>query len=286
MSKVKASVCVLAAGLGLPLLLLGAEGYEARLRAGEEALRQGRAADAAIDLRVAAFGLLDKPPLLCEALAYQALAEEASGKTPNATLLRIAQISRALPSCREASMDPGRRAEFAALVQRRLGPQDADAVLGSPATAPAAPAVSSAAVAAAAPPPTARVTPIPAPLSPAAQPTSRPPAANPTAGPTPRPVEAPGSFDEPDRQPQIRATTKPAYPPAALQSGVGGIVLLRVLVSANGEPVRVDVARGVRSDLDSAAVTAVRQWRFEPAQKAGAPVEAWTTVAVPFDPSR
>jgi protein TonB len=89
-----------------------------------------------------------------------------------------------------------------------------------------------------------------------------------------------------DRQPQLRTTTKPAYPPAALAARAGGIVLLRVLVSATGTASRVEIVRGVQPDLDQAAVAAVRQWRFDPGQKGGAPVEAWMTVAVPFDPSR
>jgi len=57
-------------------------------------------------------------------------------------------------------------------------------------------------------------------------------------------------------------------------------------VSPAGEPLRVEIARGVEADLDQAALAAVRQWRFEPGQKAGTPVLSWTTVAVPFDLTR
>jgi protein TonB len=63
-------------------------------------------------------------------------------------------------------------------------------------------------------------------------------------------------------------------------------VLLSVLVSERGEPTEIEVSRGVRPDLDQAAVSAVRRWTFEPGRKGGAPVAAWMTVAVPFDPSR
>ncbi len=81
-------------------------------------------------------------------------------------------------------------------------------------------------------------------------------------------------------------TTRPVYPAGAQRSGVGGIVLLRVLVSEKGEPARVEVARGVQADLDQAAVAAVRQWLFEPGQKGGKAVASWMTVAVPFDAGR
>ena len=63
-------------------------------------------------------------------------------------------------------------------------------------------------------------------------------------------------------------------------------MLLRVLVSETGTPLEVNLARGVRPDLDEAAVQAVRHWLFEPGQKGGARVAAWMTVAVPFEPRR
>jgi protein TonB len=267
--------------------------YELRLRAGEAELSAKQPAEAAASLRIAAFGLLDRPPLLCEALAHRAIAEEASGNPTGATstLVRIVQVSRAFSSCRSASMEPARRVEFAALARRRLGASDAEAILAplsapTGATAPSPPVA--APVPAAAPSATPAPSPVPTAVPPASTAPPRPtaPPARPSAS-TPRPTETVGSTGEDlDRQPQLLSTTKPVYPPAALQARVGGVVLLRVLVSVKGGPSRVEVARSVQPDLDSAAVAAVRQWRFEPAQKEGVAVEAWMTVAVPFDPSR
>jgi len=47
---------------------------------------------------------------------------------------------------------------------------------------------------------------------------------------------------------------------------------------------QVQVLRGSKKDLafDQAAIAAVRQWVFSPAQKAGKPVACWFSVAVPF----
>ena len=280
---------LIAAAVGIASTISAQDFYEQRLRAGEAELSAKQAAEAAASLRIAAFGLLDRPPLLCEALAHQAIAEEASGKSVDATatLARIAQVARTYPTCRNASIEPARRAEFAALARRRLAPPDSEAILAPPASAVASgptPAPVAAAV-----PPTARApSPVAAIVPPAA---TAPP--RPTATPAPPPVSTPRSAEaaasvgeDVDRQPQLLATTKPVYPPAALQARVGGIVLLRVLVSVNGGPARVEVARSVQPDLDSAAVAAVRQWHFEPAKKRGVAVEAWMTVAVPFDPSR
>jgi TonB family protein len=56
-----------------------------------------------------------------------------------------------------------------------------------------------------------------------------------------------------------------------------------VLVSETGTPTDVVVVERARGQLTEAAVAAVRNWRFEPAIKAKRPVEAWTTVEVPFE---
>ena len=77
---------------------------------------------------------------------------------------------------------------------------------------------------------------------------------------------------------------KPLYPQAALRAHIGGIVLLRVLVSETGEPVEIQVLKGVAGGLTESAVSAVRAWRFQPGTRGGAPVRAWTTIPIPFEP--
>ena len=64
---------------------------------------------------------------------------------------------------------------------------------------------------------------------------------------------------------------------------IGGIVVLRVLVSETGTPIDVQVLKGVHG-LTEAAVSAVRKWTFEPARRGGVPVQAWTTIPIPFQP--
>ncbi|MET0618765.1 MAG: energy transducer TonB [Thermoanaerobaculia bacterium] len=77
--------------------------------------------------------------------------------------------------------------------------------------------------------------------------------------------------------------TMPIYPEKALRERVRGLVVLRVLVSQNGDPVEIKVERGARPDLTAAAVAAVKQWRFEPARKDGYRVRAYTRVRIPFE---
>jgi periplasmic protein TonB len=281
--------------------------YVTRLRAGESRMRAGRPAEAAVELTIAGFGLLDRPALLCESLAVRALAEEASGQgeAARAVLERLALIRRDNPACRQAAIDGAWGADLAALARRRLPgvafdqeapPRTATVPTASPPPPPATPPP---ALLPPAPPP---ATPLPAPTPTVARTVERPaptpgesgairPTAPLPATPTPAPrSSAPEATPVPeedlDRQPQIQKTTRPIYPPRAAEKRIGGIVLVRVLVSPAGEPLRAEIARGVDRDLDEAAVAAVRLWRFEPGQKGGVAVLAWTTVAVPFEPSR
>ena len=75
----------------------------------------------------------------------------------------------------------------------------------------------------------------------------------------------------------------PAYPEIALRRHEAGRVMLRVSVSAHGRPLEVDVAQSSGYPiLDSAALSAVRQWQFIPAMQAGTAVAAIAEVPVRF----
>jgi protein TonB len=75
----------------------------------------------------------------------------------------------------------------------------------------------------------------------------------------------------------------PIYPPGALRRGEQGRVMLRVNVSADGTPLDVALLEtSGHSSLDSAALSAVRQWRFVPAMQGGTPVSAVAEVPVRF----
>ena len=75
----------------------------------------------------------------------------------------------------------------------------------------------------------------------------------------------------------------PAYPPIAKRRGEEGKVLLRVLVSADGRAVTVDLQQSSGSvPLDEAALSAVRQWRFVPAKMDGLAVESRVQVPIIF----
>ena len=76
---------------------------------------------------------------------------------------------------------------------------------------------------------------------------------------------------------------EPVYPAASRRLGEEGTVQLRVLVSAEGQPVQVDVHRSSgHPRLDEVAAAAVREWRFLPAKRGTTAVEATVIVPIVF----
>lgn len=74
----------------------------------------------------------------------------------------------------------------------------------------------------------------------------------------------------------------PEYPSRALRRRLSGAVVVRAMVGIDGRPRQIEIARSSsHRALDQAALRAVRQWRFQPAMRAGQPVEQ--AVHIPFD---
>ena len=53
-----------------------------------------------------------------------------------------------------------------------------------------------------------------------------------------------------------------------------GIVIIETVITRGGDVCAARVLRGLSNAADEAALTAVRQWKFVPAKKAGNPVQA------------
>jgi tetratricopeptide (TPR) repeat protein len=95
---------------------------EDRLHDGEDAYVAKRYADAIDQFRIAAFGSLDRPPLLSECLVRLALAEAAANKSPDtgATLERFLEVERRFQSYAKAKLQPEIRSSFQALLLARV----------------------------------------------------------------------------------------------------------------------------------------------------------------------
>lgn len=83
--------------------------------------------------------------------------------------------------------------------------------------------------------------------------------------------------------PSYRVNRPPRYPVTARRRGQEGLVLLSVVVSAQGTVIRVGIKQSSGFDLlDDAALRAVRKWQFEPARIGARSVECETEVPVQF----
>lgn len=82
--------------------------------------------------------------------------------------------------------------------------------------------------------------------------------------------------------PAIEREVTPLYTAGALRSRIEGDVVLEVVVLASGAVGEIRVVRGLGHGLDQAAVTAMRQWRFHPARRAGLAVDVVVEVAMEF----
>ncbi len=77
----------------------------------------------------------------------------------------------------------------------------------------------------------------------------------------------------------------PVYPPAAELLGRGGFVDLQFTVRADGTVADISVTHAEpRGMFDSAAIEAVRQWRYKPVLRDGRPVDQRASLRVVFKP--
>jgi TonB family protein len=78
-------------------------------------------------------------------------------------------------------------------------------------------------------------------------------------------------------------TVPPQYPETARQLDVEGPIVLQAVIGTDGSVLAPQPSKGVNNpDLVTAAMDAVRQWRYTPALLNGVPVEISTTITVNF----
>lgn len=74
----------------------------------------------------------------------------------------------------------------------------------------------------------------------------------------------------------------PEYSDEARRAKYQGMVLLWVVVGADGRPHDIRVQRSLGMGLDERAIEAVKQWRFDPSMKDGHPVAVQVNIEVSF----
>jgi len=78
-----------------------------------------------------------------------------------------------------------------------------------------------------------------------------------------------------------KSNVPPPYPQEARAAGKTGMVILKVVVLANGKVGDVQVMRG-EEPFASAAVAAVKKWQYEPARYKGQPITVYRIIQIPF----
>ena len=137
---------------------------------------------------------------------------------------------------------------------------------------------------AAAPAPAAPVpTPPPPPTAEPTAATATPTPAAPSTATTALPIQAPARIETPSSQAQYLQNPKPVYPTLSRRLGEQGLVMVRVLVGADGLPQRVELQQSSGFErLDQAALATVRGWRFVPGKRNGVPEAMWFNVPIDF----
>lgn len=82
--------------------------------------------------------------------------------------------------------------------------------------------------------------------------------------------------------PKVTYAPDPEYSDEAQAARYQGTVVLWLVVDADGSPQKIKVQRSLGMGLDEEAIKAVKQWKFEPATRAGQPVAVMINVEVNF----
>lgn len=84
------------------------------------------------------------------------------------------------------------------------------------------------------------------------------------------------------KAPELIHKVRPAYPDIAVAAQLEGVVILEATVRADGEVDSVRVLTSQNHLLDTAAIAAVKQWRYAPLLLNGTPAAFVLTVTVDF----
>jgi TonB family protein len=82
--------------------------------------------------------------------------------------------------------------------------------------------------------------------------------------------------------PRVLAKVEPEYDPAAKDAKIAGTVLLSVVVGTDGVAHDINVVQSLTPGLDSKAIEAVQQWKFQPGTLNGEPVKVQARIEINF----
>ncbi len=87
-----------------------------------------------------------------------------------------------------------------------------------------------------------------------------------------------------DVEPKLIKSVDPVYPEVDRRAGIKGNIVVNVLISENGDVLEAVVVRGIKGSvaLDKEVVSAVKKWKFLPAEKDGVKVKVWKPITIGF----
>jgi protein TonB len=77
-------------------------------------------------------------------------------------------------------------------------------------------------------------------------------------------------------------TVAPDYPNEMRRDGVTGLVMVTCLIDEQGNVAETTVAKASNEAFANPAITAVKKWKFKPAQRDGAIVPIKVTIPIKF----
>jgi TonB family protein len=85
-------------------------------------------------------------------------------------------------------------------------------------------------------------------------------------------------------KPRVIELPEPAYPAGAVDLGLSGLVMVKVLVEYDGQVGEAEVTQGLHPTIDEAALEAARGGRYAPATENDIATDGWLTVPFRYPP--
>jgi periplasmic protein TonB len=88
--------------------------------------------------------------------------------------------------------------------------------------------------------------------------------------------------DEQESRPVPVKTPPPVYPRDMRRDGISGMVAVKVVIDESGNVAECSVNKSTRAEFETAALEAVKNWKFKPAVKGGSAVRVQVIIPVSF----
>jgi protein TonB len=85
-----------------------------------------------------------------------------------------------------------------------------------------------------------------------------------------------------DVRPTPVKTPPPSYPNNMRRDGVTGVVAVKVIIDESGAVIECTVSKSSNPEFDGPAISAVKNWKFTPAQKGGTAVKSKIVIPIKF----